>query len=188
MYGLVNRALQQLVSARCGDEVWQKICKRAAVDDEVFVRMDFYPDEITQRLLAAASDELNMPAAQLLEEFGCHWMRYTAVEGYGALLNDLGATFQQALNSLNGMHERVSLLYPALRSPRFRCEALEAGAMRLHYWSERRGFAPMIIGLVEGLAERYGLLAKVIHDQQRDEGHDHDSFIIRLSELHSDVH
>ena len=76
---------------------------------------------------------------------------------------------------------------PALRPPRFRCDALEAGCLRLHYWSERRGFAPMIIGLVEGLAERYKLVAEVIHDQQRGAEHDHDSFMIRLSEMRSDA-
>lgn len=105
MYGLVNRALQQLVCARCGDEVWHAVRSRAGVEDEVFVRMDSYPDEITHRLLAAASVELNTPAEELLREFGRYWMRYTMVEGYGALLNDLGTSFQQALKSLDSMHE-----------------------------------------------------------------------------------
>ena len=70
MYGLVNRALQQLVCARCGDDVWNEIRKRAGVEDEVFVRMDSYPDDITRNLLAAASVELDTPAEQLLEDFG----------------------------------------------------------------------------------------------------------------------
>ena len=188
MYGLVNRALQQLVCTRCGDEVWNDIRKRAGVEDEVFVRMDSYPDDITRDLLAAASIELNTPAEQLLEDFGRYWTRYTMVEGYGALLNDLGSGFQQALNSLDGMHARVSLLYPALRPPRFRCEEIESGRMRLHYWSERSALAPMVVGLVEGLAERYGLIAKVTLEQRREDGHDHDTFIIQLpdSVCHAD--
>ena len=167
MYGLVNRALQQLVCSRFDEQVWRKVRMRAGVEDEVFIRMDSYPDEITHRLLESASVELNTPAVELLKEFGRYWMRYTAVEGYGALLNDLGASFRQALDGLDGMHERVSLLYPALRPPRFRCESLESGGIRLHYWSERRGFASMIIGLIEGLAERYNQVADVVHDYQQ---------------------
>ncbi len=183
MYGLVNRALQQLVCARCGDDGWRRVRERAGVDDEVFVRMDSYPDEITERLLASASEELGTPASTLLEDFGRYWVRYTMVEGYGALLHDLGSSFQVALNSLDTMHERVSLLYPALRPPRFRCEAVEAGCIRLHYWSERRGLAPMVVGLVEGLAERHGLRAVVRHECQHQPGHD--SFLIHMPEAGS---
>ncbi len=178
MYGLVNRALQQLVCARCGDEGWQRVRTRAGIEDEVFVRMDSYPDEITERLLISASEELHTTAARLLEDFGRYWVRYTMVEGYGALLNDLGRDFRSALDSLDGMHARVSLLYPALRPPRFRCEALEDENIRLHYWSERRGMAPMVVGLIEGLAERYGLLASVLHEMRHEPGHD--SFIIQM--------
>jgi len=180
MYGLVNRALQQMVCARCGDEGWQRVRTRAGIEDEVFVRMDSYPDEITEHLLVAASEELNTTAGKLLEDFGRYWVRYTMVEGYGALLNDLGNDFRAALDSLDGMHARVSLLYPALRPPRFRCETIDSEQVRLHYWSDRRGMAPMVVGLVEGLAERYGLLAKVFHETQHQPGHD--SFIIQLKD------
>ena len=180
MYGLVNRALQQLVCARCGDEGWRRVRLRAGVEDEVFVRMDSYPDEITERLLASASEELNTPANQLLEDFGRYWVRYTLVEGYGALLHDLGSSFSEALNSLDGMHARVSLLYPALRPPRFRCETVGPTTIRLHYLSQRRGLSPMVVGLIEGLAERYGLQATASHERQHEPGHD--SFIIEISD------
>ena len=180
MYGLVNRALQQLVCARCGNEGWERVRMRAGVNDDVFLRMDSYPDEITERLLVCASEELDTTTGELLEDFGRYWVRYTMVEGYGALLNDLGSDFRAALDSLDGMHARVSLLYPALRSPRFRCEIIDTEHIRLHYWSDRRGMAPMVVGLVEGLAERYGLRAHVSHELLHEPGHD--SFIIQLKD------
>ncbi len=185
MYGLVNRALQQMICARCGNEGWQSVRHRAGIEDEVFVRMDSYPDEITERLLESASKELGTTAGKLLEDFGRFWVRYTMVEGYGALLNDLGGDFRSALNSLDGMHARVHLLYPALRPPRFRCESLEDAQIRLHYWSDRRGLAPMVVGLIEGLAERYGVTASVRHESQHAPGHD--SFIIQLRDKASNV-
>lgn len=178
MYGLVNRALQQLVCARCGDEGWRRVRSRAGVDDEVFVRMDSYPDAMTERLLAHASEELNTTAGQLLEDFGRYWVRYTMAEGYGALLSDLGNDFHAALDSLDGMHARVSLLYPALKPPRFRCETLGDDRIRVHYWSDRRGLAPMVVGLIDGLAERYGLQTSTTHEMQHEPGHD--SFVIQL--------
>lgn len=180
MYGLVNRALQQLVCARCGEAVWNEIRTHAGVQEEVFMRMDSYPDEVTHRLVAAASHVLDTPAADLLREFGHYWMKYTMVEGYGALLSDLGPTLHEALAALDGMHARVSLLYPALKPPMFKLSEVKSDSMSLHYHSERVGFAPMIIGLVEGLGERYGVSVEVLHAVVKGEGSDHDRFDIRV--------
>lgn len=180
MYGLVNRALQQLVCARCGEAVWDEIRTHAGVQEEVFMRMDSYPDEVTHRLVAAASEVLETPAADLLKEFGRYWMKYTMVEGYGALLSDLGPTLHDALSALDGMHARVTLLYPALKPPMFRLTDVSPDGMSLHYHSERVGFAPMIIGLVEGLGERYGVGIDIRHVQVKGEGCDHDRFDIRV--------
>lgn len=180
MYGLVNRALQQLVCAHHGQRTWDTIRAKAGVADEVFVRMDSYPDEVTRRLVAAASEVLDAPADELLKGFGRYWVRYTMVEGYGALLSDLGPTLHDALAALDAMHARVALLYPALKPPSFRISGVTDDRMSLHYHSDRGGFAPMIIGLVEGLGERYQLRVEVVHAEARGEGCDHDRFDIRI--------
>lgn len=180
MYGLVNRALQQLVCAQHGKSVWDDIRVRAQVADEVFVRMDSYPDELTHRLVAAASTVLAIPADQLLKEFGRYWMCYTMVEGYGALLYDLGPTLHDALAALDSMHARVALLYPALKPPQFRIRRVSSEHLRLDYHSERCGFAPMILGLVEGLGERYGIRVDVRHAQAKGVDCDHDRFDIHI--------
>ena len=180
MYGLVNRALQQLVCTHHGQRTWDTIRAKAGVADEVFVRMDSYPDEVTHRLVAAASEVLDEPADELLKAFGRNWVRYTMVEGYGALLSDLGPTLHDALAALDAMHARVALLYPALKPPSFRISGVSEERISLHYHSERCGLAPMIIGLVEGLGERYALRVEVQHATAKGEGCDHDRFDIRI--------
>ncbi len=180
MYGLVNRALQQLVCTQHGTRTWDTIRAQAGVADEVFVRMDSYPDEVTHRLVAAASEVLGAPADELLKAFGRYWVRYTLTEGYGALLSDLGPTLHDALAALDAMHARVALLYPALKPPAFHISAVADDCISLHYHSERCGFAPMIIGLVEGLGERYQLRVEVLHAAAKGAGCDHDRFDIRI--------
>lgn len=180
MYGLVNRAFQELVCARYGEPIWQQIRIKAGVEDEVFVRMDSYPDAVTYQLMEAASDVLQTPSDVLLEEFGRHWMRYTSLEGYGDLLADMGSNFHQALAGLDGMHARVGLLYPDLRPPLFRCTDITLDGLRLHYHSERTGFAHMVVGLVEGLGEKFGLKVGITHAVARGAVQDHDSFDIRI--------
>lgn len=180
MYGLVNRALQQLVCAHHGEAVWEDIRTHAGVREEVFMRMDSYPDEVTHRLVAAAAEVLQAPAEELLRGFGHYWMKYTMVEGYGALLSDLGPTLHDALAALDGMHARVTLLYPSLQPPMFKVTDVTADTISLHYHSRRCGFAPMIVGLIEGLGERYDVRVEVCHAVKKGGEHDHDRFDIRI--------
>lgn len=180
MYGLVNRALQQLVCSSQGESTWHEIRRKAGVEDEVFMRMDAYPDDVTYRLVGAASEVLATPVPDLLREFGRYWTRYTMVEGYGAMLSDLGSSFQEALAALDAMHARVSLLYPALKPPVFRVSQREENSLRLHYHSNRPALGPMVHGLIEGLAERFGIVIAVDHVYTKDDAHDHDCFEIRI--------
>lgn len=180
MYGLVNRALQQLVCASKGEQTWNEIRRQAGVEDEVFMRMDSYPDEVTYRLMGAASEVLDTPVPELLRQFGRYWTRYTMVEGYGAMLNDLGPTFHEALAALDSMHARVALLYPSLKPPIFRVTAITPDSLSLHYYSNRPALGPMVHGLVEGLAERFGITIEVLHAYAKGDEHDHDRFDIRI--------
>lgn len=180
MYGLVNRALEELIRKAHGDDAWEKIKERADVDIEVFVRMNAYPDDITYRLISAASELLNQPADSLLRAFGEHWTLYTGREGYGSLLDDAGSTLQETLSNLDDLHARVGLMYPDLKPPSFRCSDVTRDGLVLHYYSSRRGFAPMVVGLVEGLGKRFGHKLEITQLTQRDSGDDHDSFAIRI--------
>lgn len=180
MYGLVNRAIEELMRKTHGDATWEKIKERAGVDIEVFVRMDAYPDDITYRLIGAASEILGQPPEALLRAFGEYWTLYTGSEGYGALLDAAGGSLQETLTNLNDLHVRVGLMYPQLKPPSFRCTDVTAKGLVLHYFSERSGLAPMVIGLVEGLGKRFGQQLEIERLTRREAGDDHDSFAIRV--------
>lgn len=68
MYGLVNRALQDLIASQYGEERWEEIRRRAGIDIESFVCMTPYPDDVTYKLAAAASEVLGCPPDALLDQ------------------------------------------------------------------------------------------------------------------------
>jgi len=72
MYGMINKAIQELLTARLGEAAWKAICVRTNTDP-TFVTMAKYPDEVTYNLMAAASEALGLPADTLLEQFGEYW-------------------------------------------------------------------------------------------------------------------
>lgn len=180
MYGLVNRALEELISNRHGEAKWQEIKAKAGVSIEIFVRMESYPDDITYRLVGAACETLAMEQAALLRDFGRHWVLFTGQAGYGSLLDGAGNSLQEILANLDDLHVRVGLMYPALKPPSFSCSEVSDDGVTLHYYSDRPGLAPMVIGLIEGLGERLGKSLEIHQRLDKNSGADHDSFDIRI--------
>jgi hypothetical protein len=176
MYGLVNKAVVDLIGSKFGEETWNKIKRKADVDIDVFVSMDGYPDDITYRLVGAASEVLGITAEQVLETFGEYWVLYTASEGYGPLLNASGSSLREFLMNLDALHARVALQMPDLRPPRFRLVDIDDKTLLLEYHSTRVGLAPMVIGLLRGLGIRFNTEMKVTHVRKPQ----HDEFTLHL--------
>lgn len=179
MYGLVNRAIEQLVVSLEGEAAWRGVCAHARVQADGFVSMQSYDDGVTYRLVQAVSRRLELPAAAVLEAFGEYWITYTAEEGYGELMNNGGASLREFLGNLNEMHGRVETVFPQLRLPVFRVEDESPHSYLLHYRSGRDGLAPMVIGLVKGLARRFEQAVEVTQVHAKAHGDDEDVFRVQ---------
>jgi hypothetical protein len=181
MYGMVNKALEEMVCDAHGEEVWEKIKLKAGVEVDVFISQEGYPDEMTYQLVGAASEVLNAPAADLLEAFGGHWVLKTAVKGYGHLMTAAGSNLKEFLVYLPNFHTRISLIFPHLNPPRFLCSEVAANSLNLHYYSDRPGLAPFVRGLVKGLGQHYKTEVTVEQTGFRGPDLDHDVFKVNWS-------
>lgn len=155
MYGLVNKAIEGLVRQQFGDDAWARIKERAGWTGAHFVSMEAYDDSVTYKLVGAASEELKLPPAQILEAFGDYWTTYTIEVGYGDTLGLMGDTLEEFLDNLDALHARVGMTMPGLVPPSFSREEIGPDEWILHYSSEREGLAPMVTGLLKGLARRF---------------------------------
>lgn len=177
MYGLVNKAVEQMVCSHFSAETWDTIKQHAGVDITTFVSLRPYPDDMTYQLVDSAHHTLGLSHADILRAFGRYWVLYTAAEGYGELLNVTGRTFEEFMENLPNLHTRVSLSYPELVPPNFDTEPFDGGVL-VHYHSERQGLTPMVVGLLEGLAERFQIAIAIELIASREAGDDHDIFRI----------
>ncbi len=180
MYGLVNKAIEALVCDHYGDKTWEKIKAKANVNIDAFISMDAYDDEVSYKLVEAASEVLGQSAEQVLEVFGEYWVLYTAKEGYGSLLNMAGDNLFAFLSNLDNLHTRITLSFPQLQPPSIKCTDVQADSLRLHYYSTRPGLAPMVIGLVKGLGKRFHEEIDITQITHRDQGADHDEFLVQM--------
>jgi hypothetical protein len=180
MYGLINQGLHDLAVQTGGEEMWREIKSSAGVGLEAFVGMDTYPDDVTYRLVEATSAATGISAAEVLHAFGKHWILYTARRGYGAIFDTMGGSLPAFLANLDTMHARLSLSMPEMRPPSFVCEQLGDDQIRLEYWSERPGLAPMVVGLLDGLGEMYEVTLSIDQSLDRAHGADHDEFLVHF--------
>ena len=161
MYGLVNKAVEQLVQQNYGEEKWNEIKAKAGVEQN-FVAMGSYPDEVTFALVGAASEVLGAPADAILEAFGEHWIQFTVDEGYGEMMAMYGNSVFEFLNNMNSLHSQIRLSFPELKPPVISCEELSDGQLLVNYESEREGLAPMLVGLLTGLGKRFNTPVEVV--------------------------
>lgn len=178
MYGLVNKAIQDMVCSRFGEETWKQIKHKAEVDVDVFLSMEGYPDDITHKLVKAASVVLSLSPKQIMQAFGEFWVQYTAQEGYGEMMDMSGDTLPEFLENLDNLHARVGVSFPKLQPPSFECTEMEENSLSLHYRSDREGLTPMVIGLIKGLGIRFDREVHITQTQNRDEGAEHDEFLV----------
>ena len=178
MYGMVNKAVEDMVCMHHGEAVWEQIKAKAGVEADVFFGNEPYPDEITYRLVAAGSEVLKLPPEQILEAFGEHWVLHTAQDGYGGLMRAAGKSVPEFLANLPNFHTRVSMIFPKLQPPRFKTSEITARSLKLHYVTHRPGLTPFVVGLLQGLGKMFKTPLKVRLAEAKAQGADHDVFLV----------
>ena len=179
MYGLVNKAIQDLVCSKFGEDKWLEIKKLSNFEDDFFIGLQTYPDELTYTMVKNASKVLGADSSIVMQAFGEYWILYTANEGYGDILSLSGDTFTEFLNNLDMLHQRVNNIMPDLVAPQFSTRNETNNSIELEYRSRRAGLCPMVIGLLNGLCQRFNLdgytVSQILH---KDENNDCDVFSI----------
>jgi heme-NO-binding protein len=180
MDGLVNKALVDVLRARAGSEGYARIAQEVGLNGTPFAAGTLYPDELTFRLVHAGADVLGLSSDAVLELLGEHWVGFAIGEGYGRFLTTAGRTFRDVLLNLDRMHEKISSIYPHLQQPSFWCTDSTDESLVLHYSSVRRGLAPLVVGIVRGLATMHHTRVEVTPRRLRDDGALHDEFLVRI--------
>lgn len=180
MYGLVNNGIRTFIVDNHGQDTWLRICRKASIADEDFENLTAYDDAITYALVGAVSDELGLPVDQVLDVFGHYWVGFSKSTSIGKLVDQGAETLVDQIRGLDEMHERIQLTMPHLDPPSFEFEEMPDGNHRLHYMSNREGLAPMVVGLLRGLADECGVSIDVKHVDRKDDGASHDVFVLRI--------
>lgn len=176
MYGIVNKAIEDLVVSNFGEDKWLLIKERSGVDIDFFISNESYDDDITFKLAIATADVMNISVGQVLEAFGEWWVLKTSKEKYGGLMQAGGTSLKEFLHNLPVFHNRVMLIYPKLTPPEFRVSDSTDNSINVHYYSKREGLQEFVRGLMIGLGKMYETPVQVVLIQSRADGSTHEVF------------
>jgi hypothetical protein len=176
MYGIVNKAIEDLVKENFGEEKWELIRQRSGVEIDFFLSNEPYDDDITFKLAIATAEEMGMSVENVLIAFGEWWVLRTSKEKYGGLMEAGGASLKEFLKNLPVFHNRVMLIYPKLTPPEFKVSDATENSIHVHYHSKREGLQEFVRGLLQGLGKLYKTDVAIELLQTRDHGDHHEVF------------
>jgi hypothetical protein len=176
MYGIVNKAIQDLVITNFGEQKWEDIRERSGIEEEFFISSEPYDDAITYKLAVAVSEEMTMPVSDVLITFGEWWVMKTTKEKYAGLMESGGSTLKEFLVNLPLFHNRVMLIYPKLTPPEFKVSEVSEKSLNLHYFSKREGLQEFVRGLIQGLGKMFNTPVEIELLHTRDQGDTHEIF------------
>ena len=176
MYGIVNKAIEDLVIENFGEDKWDVIKTKSGVEEDFFISNEPYDDDITFKLVVSISEEMNLPVSAVLQTFGEWWILRTTKDKYGGLMESGGNSLKEFLVNLPIFHNRVMLIYPKLTPPEFKVSNLEENSIKVHYFSERLGLQEFVRGLLSGLGKMYNTAIEIELIESRDKGNTHEIF------------
>jgi len=176
MYGIVNKAIEDLVKTNFGEEKWELIKNRSGIDIDFFISNEPYNDDITFKLAESVAIEMNITLYEVFVAFGEWWIIKTGQEKYGCLLDAGGQNLKEFLVNLPMFHNRIMLIYPKLTPPEFKVSNVEERSIIIHYFSKRLGLQGFVWGLLVGLGKVYKTPAIIELLESRDRGNDHEIF------------
>lgn len=176
MYGIVNKAIQDLVTEQFGEQEWEMVKTRSGIDVDFFLSNEPYDDDITYKLAGAVAEVLGISVHEVLNIFGEYWILKTGKEKYGGLMAAGGNNLKEFLINLPIFHNRIMLMYPKLTPPEFKVSDIADASIHVHYYSKREGLQEFVRGLLSGLAKLYQTNVSIELLQTRDEGSTHEIF------------
>lgn len=155
MYGMIHRAVRQMIYDQLGEEAWQALERKLDIGPTELLTAMVYDDEVTFRIVGEASARLNLSIDECLFAFGQYWIKYAESGSLAPIMNFTGATLPSFIDNLDRLHLAVGAAMPGARLPNFTMLEHDAGRIVVEYRSERTGMDQFVSGLFHGLMLKF---------------------------------
>ena len=157
MYGMIHGGIKQMVIEKLGRTAWNSIEQDAGIGPQELIAAVVYQDDMTIRLLRSAATQLELTVDETLHAFGRYWIRFAERGSFSTIMTFTGKDIESFISNLDRMHRAVVAALPEARVPSFTIVHRADGLLQVRYRSDRQGLDLFVLGLFEGLLERFDL-------------------------------
>ncbi|WP_286240794.1 heme NO-binding domain-containing protein [Neptuniibacter halophilus] len=155
MLGIVFTEFMEMVEEQFSADVLDDVLESSNLSsDGIFTSVGYYDHQDMVRMVVALSKRVDVPVDDLIEAFGRHLFGIL-IGKYPALKGDYTNTLDFLESVDSTVHIQVLKLYPNAELPKFGCERLGPGHLKMHY-SSKRPFSLLALGLIKGCGDYFG--------------------------------
>lgn len=172
MKGIIINLLEKLIIEKFGDEVMEEIYEQAEFSGGAppFIGPGTYPDSDLFVIVELLSQKTNLPVDDLVYEFGKYVFPVLAAK-YPVFIENVNSSLD-FLMTLDNIHDvELKKLYEDATPPTFKIEEIDAGSIKLHYFSQRK-LCRLLEGLLEGVANYFREKVSYSHQQCMKDGYE----------------
>lgn len=155
MYGMIHRAMRNMVHEELGEDAWLALEQKLNIGPMDLLTGKVYDDALTLDIISEAAAQLNLSVDQCLVAFGKYWIRYADQGSLASVMNFTGQDLASFITNLDRLHLAVGAAMPDARLPAFSTLCNDPGHIVVEYRSERVGLEPFVMGLLQGLMDRF---------------------------------
>lgn len=154
MHGIIHTEMKKYVVGKYGADAWEAILNEAGLKGKIYMTIGTYPDAEAVALVTAASKLTNLPAEDILEDFG-QSVTPALMKMYGSLVKPEWKTTEMLLHTEETIHKIVRMKNPGAAPPQLAFSQTGAKQLELHYNSPRQ-MSAVARGIIKGVARYYG--------------------------------
>jgi guanylate cyclase soluble subunit beta len=155
MYGMIHRAMRQMVFEKLGEDAWLALEHRLGIGPTELLTGKVYEDALTFAIVSEAADRFNLTVDECLTEFGRYWIRYAEQGALSSIMKFTGQNLASFIANLDRLHVAVGAAMPGTLLPSFTTLQSTEGHLTVEYRSDRAGMEKFVHGLFLGLMERF---------------------------------
>lgn len=155
MYGMIHRAMRQMVFEQLGEEAWLALEQRLGIGPTELLTGMVYEDALTLEIIGEAAARFNLTVDECLVEFGRYWIRYAEQGSLASIMKFTGQNLASFIKNLDRLHLAVGAAMPGTQLPSFTTLESSDGYLKVEYRSDRVGMEKFVYGLFLGLMHRF---------------------------------
>lgn len=152
---MIHRGVRAMVIEQLGEEAWQATERKLGIGPTELISGMTYEDSMTIEIIAEAAARLNLDMEDCLLDFGRYWIKFAARGSFASVMDFTGQDLPTFVGNLDRMHLAIATAMPMAQVPSFALLESTPGRLLVEYRSVRTGLEKFVIGLFEGLIERF---------------------------------